>query len=252
MKKALIPSAFFALLLLLWQGVVLAEIWPRYLFPSPLMVAASIGEMAKDGSLWQGSLWSLLRLASGYLLAVGLGLPLGLLMARFVWAQKSFGQLALGLQTLPSICWLPLALIWFGLNEKAILFVVVAGSVLSIAMATEAGIRNVPPVWVRAARTLGAKGAGLYWKVVFPAALPAVLGGLKQGWSFAWRSLMAAELLYHTPGLGFLLNTGRELNDASRVLAVIFIIILLGTVIDRLLFEPVQTRLRAQWGLDRS
>lgn len=241
---------FYAGFAAVWQCVVLLKFWPPYVFPGPAQVFQSLVEMARDGSLAHGMGSSMGRLALGYGLSILIGLPLGVVLSRTPWLQNSLGSMLLGLQTLPSICWLPLALIWFGLNEKAILFVVVMGSVLSISMATEGGVRHVAPVLVRAARTMGSQGFSLYFRVVLPAAFPAILSGLKQGWSFAWRSLMSAELLYVTPGLGFLLNTGRELNDASRVLAVIGIIILIGTGVDQLVFAPWERKVRVRFGLE--
>ncbi len=249
-KRALQMAAFLAALLLLWQGLAWAGFWPRYLFPGPRQVFGSLWGMALDGSLGRAVLRSLGRLGLGYAISALAGTALGVLFSRFGWLEATLGRLSLGLQTLPSICWLPLALIWFGLNEKAILFVVVMGSVLSISMATESGVRHVPPVWIRAARTMGCSGARLYFKVVLPAAFPSILTGLKQGWSFAWRSLMAAELIYSTPGLGFLLNSGREFNDAAQVMAVIGVIIVLGTAINQAVFAPLEGRVRRRFGLD--
>src|SRR5688500_2665212 len=153
------------------------------------------------------------------------------MLARSETARRTVGLLLTGLQALPSICWLPLALLWFGLSERAIFFVVLMGSVLSIATATEAGVRSVPPVYVRAARSMGARGFTLYRTVVFPAALPQILTGAKLGWSFAWRSLMAAELLYVSGGLGQMLTMARELHDMALVMAVMVVIVALGLTV---------------------
>jgi NitT/TauT family transport system permease protein len=139
--------------------------------------------------------------------------------------------------------------LWFGLSETAILFVVVMGALLSITLSTEAGVKNTPPLYLRAARNLGARGWKMYALVILPAALPSIITGMKLGWSFAWRSLMAAELLYVSLGLGHLLTMGRELNDMSQVIAVMLIIIVIGLVIDRLVFAPIESRVRERWGL---
>jgi NitT/TauT family transport system permease protein len=170
-------------------------------------------------------------------------------MAQIRWAKDTFGMLVLGLQALPSICWLPLAILWFGLNERAILFVVVMGAVFSIAQASEDGIRNTAPIYLRAARNLGARGWRLYANVVLPAALPSIVTGMKMGWSFAWRSLMAGELLYALPSLGNLLMLGRELNNMGQVIAVMLVIIGLGLVSDQLVFGLIERRVRSRWGL---
>jgi len=157
--------------------------------------------------------------------------------------------MVLGLQALPSICWLPMAMLWFGLSDRSIVFVVIMGALMAVTLATADGVKNTHPIYVRAAHTLGARGLFLYSHVVFPAALPAVVSGLKLGWTFAWRSLMAGELLYVTVGLGQLLAAGRELNDMSRVLSVMLLVIVLGLAIDRLVFRPVETYLREHWGV---
>jgi NitT/TauT family transport system permease protein len=144
-----------------------------------------------------------------------------------------------------------LALLWFGLSEKAIMFVVVMGAVLSVTLSTADGVRNTPPLYLRAARTMGARGLRLYTGVILPSALPAILSGMKLGWSFAWRSLMAGELLYVSVGLGLgqLLTMGRELNDMSQVIAVMLLIVAIGLLVDRAIFAPVERRVRERWGL---
>jgi NitT/TauT family transport system permease protein len=240
---------FFAVLLGVWGTLSGLGIWPKYLFPSPGDVARALVGGIEDGTLAIGIVATLWRLVRGYLLAMAIGLALGVLMAQVRPLKETVGLLVMGLQTLPSICWLPLALLWFGLNERAILFVVVMGALFSIAQSTEDGIRNTAPVYLRAARNLGARGPRLYSAVVLPSALPSIVTGMKLGWSFAWRSLMAGELLYALPGLGHLLNMGRELNDMSQVLAVIVVIIALGLVTDRFGFGLLERRVRERWGL---
>ena len=177
-----------------------------------------------------------------------MGVTLGLVIARFKLLEETVGSLIGVLQVLPSICWLPLAILWFGLNEWAIQFVVVMGAFLSIAIATDAGIKNIPPLYIRAAKTMGVKKLDLYLRVILPAALPSILTGMKLGWSFAWRSLMAGELLFVSLGLGQLLQTGRELNDMSQVMAVMLMIMGVGLCFDHLFFAPIQNHLRRQWG----
>jgi NitT/TauT family transport system permease protein len=240
---------FFLVLLALWETLFRLRLWPAYIFPSPSEVAMALVQGFGDRTFLIGIGGSLWRLARGYFLATVVGFSLGLLMAQVRWLKDTFGLLVMGLQTLPSICWLPLALLWFGLDERAILFVVVMGSVFAIAQSTEDGIRNTAPTYVRAARNLGARGLRLYLSVMFPAALPSIVTGMKLGWSFAWRSLMAGELLYTLPGLGNLLMMGRELNDMGQVLAVIAVIIALGLLSDQLIFRILEKRVRERWGL---
>lgn len=245
-------AAFLVFIVLLWQGISLLKIWPDFLFPSPVQVMGTIFDRITDMSLLLAVLGSLRRLVIGFAIAAGLGLPLGFLMARFKGVKDTIGTLTLGLQALPSICWLPLAILWIGLNERAIIFVVVMGALFSITIAAEAGARNVPPIYLRAARTMGAGGIRLFREVVLPAAFPSVIEGMRQGWSFAWRSLMAGELLYASIGLGQMLMMGRELNDMSQVIGVMLVIITIGILVDRLLFERLNHRVRRAWGLLRA
>ncbi|MBI3324306.1 MAG: ABC transporter permease [Candidatus Omnitrophica bacterium] len=240
---------FFIGLLLVWQLCAAVRVWPEFLFPSPRAVADTLVKGIRNGSLPLAIGASLMRLAIGYSLSLAIGLPLGLLVGCIRWLDQTVGALLLGLQTLPSICWLPLALLWFGLNERAIIFVVVMGAVLSVSLAAEDGVKNVPPLYLRAARNMGAAKARLYTSVVFPAAFPTIVTGMKLGWSFAWRALMAGELLYGNLGLGQLLMTGRELNDMAQVIAVMCVIVALGLVVDRLVFAPLERAVRARWGL---
>src|SRR5262249_18858324 len=165
-----------------------------------------------DGSLLESSFVTLRRLALGYAVGVILGLPLGLLTATSRYAQDTLGSLALGLQTLPSVCWVPLALLWFGQSEGAMLFVVVMGTMWSVVIATETGAKTIPAIYARAARTMGSEGLHKWTRVILPASLPFLVSGMKQGWAFAWRSLMAAEIfvtILTRFGRGQLLQDGR-------------------------------------------
>jgi len=207
--------------------------------------------MAADGTIASTVGRSMARMGAGYGLSLLIGVPLGLVLGRSKLADDLFGAPVLGLQSLPSICWLPLALLWFGLSEGATLFVVVIGSALAIAIASQAGVRNLNPLWIRAARTMGASGVGLYTTVLLPASLPALISGAKLGWTFAWRALLAAELLYRSGGLGQLLQDSRELNDASRVFAVMVVILVIGLTAEKLVFSPIEQRVRSRFGVDR-
>jgi NitT/TauT family transport system permease protein len=242
-------TGFFVLLILLWQGLFMLGLWPAYVFPSPLQVVGSLARDLSNGTLIVGIATSMRRVAIGYGFSLVAGTLLGLLLGRVRYLDQTLGSLVLGLQTLPSICWLPLALLWFGLDESAIVFVVIMGALLSITVATEDGVKNTPPAYLQAARNLGSAGWKLYAFVILPAALPSYVTGMKLGWSFAWRSLMAGELLYVTLGLGQLLMMGRDLNDMSQVIAVMLVIIALGLAIDRLGFAPLERRVRQRWGL---
>ena len=250
MKLQLLARALpLAGLLLLWELVSRFGPWPRYLFPGPVAVAGSLGRMSGDGRLGSAVLRSLGRLAQGYLLSAAVGVPLGVAMGRSRFLQAAVKPLVLGLQALPSICWLPLALLWFGLSEKAIIFVVVMGALLAIAIATEDGVAAIDPLLLQASGVFGVRGLRFYAGVLLPAALPGVVTGLKLGWSFAWRALMAGELLFVAGGLGQLLQQGREVLDVPQVMAVMLAIVMVGVATDQGLFHLVEVRVRRRWGL---
>ena len=251
MYKIVRQIIFYALLIGLWQTLFSLKIWPPYLFPSPAQVSETLVEGFKNKTFLIGIGVSLRRLGIGYGISIALGTALGLLIGKFKLLDETVGGFFAGLQTLPSICWLPLAILWFGLNESAIIFVVVMGSLLSITIATDGGVKNIQPIYLRAGRNMGAQGTRLFTEVILPAALPSILMGLKQGWSFAWRSLMAGEILFVSLGLGHLLNMGRELNDMSQVIAVMIVIIAIGIFMDMLVFGSLEKRTRQLWGLDR-
>lgn len=242
---------FYALLLIVWQVIALAGIWPDYLFPGPLAVLNALVNGFQNGQFLQASLLSLQRLSIGYGISLVVGVILGLLIGRSRLPEQTLGSLILGLQALPSVCWLPLAILWLGLTDQAIIFVVVMGALFSITLGVDAGVKNTPPIYLKAARNLGARGVSLSTQVILPAAMPAILNGLKQGWTFAWRSLMAGELLFYSLSLGNLLQTGRDLNDASQIVAVMLVIIAIGVAIDSLIFATIERRVRERWGLQR-
>lgn len=156
----------------------------------------------------------------------------------------------MGIQTLPSICWVPFSILWFGLSQTAIIFVVVMGSAFSIAIAVDNAINNVPPIYKKAALTMGANQKQVYWKVVFPAALPELIAGMKQGWSFAWRALMSGEVMTTSIGLGQTLITGRNLADINQVMLVMVVIVLVGIFIDQAIFRTVEKRVLRRRGLE--
>jgi NitT/TauT family transport system permease protein len=240
---------FLAGLLSVWALVARFGPWPHHLFPGPRAVTESLIELTVTGRLWDGIARSMGRLVRGYTVSVLIGVPLGITLGRLAWVRNLLRPLVVGLQALPSICWLPLALLWFGLTETSIIFVVVMGSVLAIAIAVEDGVRGIDPLMLRVASTYGIRGARFYGGVLLPAALPGIVTGLKLGWSFAWRALMAGELLYVSGGLGQLLTMGRELMEIPQVMAVMLCIIAVGTLIDHLIFQTVETRIRRRWGL---
>jgi NitT/TauT family transport system permease protein len=194
---------------------------------------------------------SLTRLAIGFSFSILLGGLLGLAMWRLKSLDEFLGPLFLGLQTLPSVCWVPLGILTFGINETAILFVLIMGSFFAIAISLRDGLGTIPPLYRRAGLMLGASGWRLYRYVLLPASLPALASSLRQGFSFAWRSLMGAELLFMVErhGLGFLLSTGRELSDVAQVVAVMIVMVLIGMLADRFAFARLERAVHHRFGL---
>jgi NitT/TauT family transport system permease protein len=194
------------------------------------------------------------RLFIGYAIGMAIGLPAGFVTARFRAASDTVGTLALGLQTLPSVCWVPLALMWFGQTEAAMQFVVIMGTLWAILIATDNGVRNVPPIYGRAARTMGSRRFHTLLFVTFPASLPFIISGMKQGWAFAWRSLMAAEIYVSILtgfGLGQLLHNGRETLSMDAVLGIMLVIVLVGLLADKSIFAPAERFVHRRWGTGR-
>ena len=249
MKRAARQLAFYAALLAAWIIVARMKIWPPYVFPDPKGVWDSLVNGFSDHSFWIAIEVSMRRIAIGYGVSIVVGIALGLAIASSKFLEETFGGLLVSLQSLPSICWLPLAVLWFGLTEKAILFVVIMGSVLSLTIAMETGRQQMPKIFGMAGRNLGAHGWRLFLYVLLPASLPYLVSGLKQGWAFAWRSLISGEMIFVSLGLGQLLMMGRDLNDMSQVIAVMGLIVAIGYVVDGLLFRTLERRLQDKWGL---
>ena len=251
MRRAIAATLLFAALAAVWQAAVWSGRWSPVLLPSPLSVIDYLQAALLDGTLFESTGVTLRRLLVGYAIGVLIGLPLGLLLSTSHFFEDTFGSMALGLQTLPSVCWVPLALLWFGQTEGAMLFVVIMGTVWSVVIATDTGARTIPPIYARAARTMGSKGFHKWTRVILPASLPFLVSGMKQGWAFAWRSLMAAEI-YVTIltgfGLGHLLHYGRELNAMEQVVGIMLLIVLIGLLADKVLFSPWEQFLHSRWG----
>src|ERR1022692_712594 len=244
MKRLARFAIFYGALLGLWLLLAELKIWPPYLFPTPKGVAEALYAGFADHSFWIAMAVSMQRVLIGYGISVILGMILGLGVASNKFLEETMGGLLVSLQSLPSICWWPLALLWFGLNQNAILFVVIMGSLLSVTIAMEDGRKQMPKIYGMAGRNLGARGFPLFWHVLLPASLPYIVSGLKQGWAFAWRSLISGEMIYLSLGLGQVLMMGRDLNDMSQVIAVMILIIALGYIIDGLVFRTIEHRMQ--------
>lgn len=219
------------------------------ILPSPARVLATIGHGLVDATLVQAILVSLRRLAAGYALATTFGIGLGLWMGKSKLIEDTLGSFIFWLQTIPSIAYMPLVVLWFGPGEVAILFVIVFAASWPIIINTDSGIKNISRNLVDAARTMGAKGATIFWEVLLPGALPTIISGMRLSWAFSWRALIAGELLSQGIGLGQSLMHGKEIQDMSLVIAVLILIAALGSIIDGLLFKRAEALVRRKWGL---
>ncbi len=240
-----------AIVLLIWQSAVWAEWKPIYVLPSPGMVFGDLGNVIMTGDFWGGVRVTMTRALTGFLLAVVIGTVIGAAVSQFAPLRAAIGSLITGLQTMPSIMWFPLAILLFQLSESAILFVVVLGAAPSVANGLISGIDYVPRTWLRVGQVLGMRGFAKYRHLILPASLPSFISGLKQGWAFSWRSLMAGELLVIVPGalsIGVRMQQARDLSDASLVISYIIVVLVIGILID-VLFNAADNSLRKRWGL---
>ena len=253
LRSVVPPVVFLVALVAVWQLVYISGIKPPYALPSPADVGESFWTVVREGRAAEAIWTSLSRGASGFAMSLVVGTFLGLAMWWSRWLRAAVGPIVSGLQSLPSVAWVPAAIIWFGLTDAAIYTVVLLGAVPSIANGLLTGMKQVPPLFDRVGRVLGLSTAGRMRHVLLPAALPGYLGGLRQGWAFAWRSLMAAELITYSPalgqGLGQLLNLGRELSQMSLVITSISLILLVGVAIELLVFAPLERRVLHRRGL---
>ena len=241
--------AFYVLIIVVWQGIDSAEIWPDNIFPSPIQVGEDLLYGISDGSLFYGIATSMWRLVIGLAIAISGGMILGIFMARVETVNQTIGSLVLGLQSIPSVAWVPLAILWFGLSDSGIIFVTAIGAIFAVTINTYTGVKNIDPSFIEAAKNMGAKGSQLVTTILIPAAFPYMITGFKQGWAFAWRGVIGAELLFSFLGLGFLLNVGRQLNDVSQVIAMMLVIMGIGILIDGFIFKKLEDKVMTKWGL---
>jgi NitT/TauT family transport system permease protein len=253
--KLLSPLIAIAVIVLIWQIVFWLRLQPDYVLPGPAQVWQALANQAAQDLLWQSVLNSVRRAAQGFLISIVVATPIGLALGFYPKLRAIFGPILTGLQQLPSVAWVPAAIIWFGLSDATIFTVVLLGAVPSIANGLLAGMDQIPPIILRAGQVMGARGLGRTWRIVLPAAWPGYLAGLEQGWAFAWRSLMAAELIAVSPalgpGLGQMLDQGRTLGDMALILGAIVMIMAVGILIERLVFAPLRQRTLRNRGLIR-
>ena len=251
--RLLSPLIAIAVIVIIWQIVFWFQLQPDYVLPGPLQVWDALQVQREQDLLWQSALNSIRRAVQGFLIAIVIATPLGLALGFYPKLRAIFGPIVTGLQQLPSVAWVPAAIIWFGLSDATIYTVVLLGAVPSITNGLLAGMDQIPPIYLRAGQIMGARGWRRTVKIVLPAAWPGYLAGLEQGWAFAWRSLMAAELIAVSPalgpGLGQMLETGRVLGDMALILGAIAMIMAAGILIERLVFSPLRQRTLRNRGL---
>ena len=252
-SRILLPVAALAVLLILWQLYVSMGFKRRDLVPGPLDVLGQFGNLWAEGKLQEAVWTSLQRGLVGFLISVAIATPVGLLLAQVAPLRRAFGPLISGLQVLPSVAWVPAAIIWFGLTDATVYFVVFMGAIPSIITGLISGVDQIPPQYRSVGVVLGASRFQLALQIILPAALPGYLGGLKQGWAFSWRSLMAAEIIAVGGSIGFglgsMLNQGRDLSDMTIVMSAILLILAVGILIELLVFAPIEKRLLRRRGL---
>jgi NitT/TauT family transport system permease protein len=246
-------TLFIAVFIGIWQIVFLLNVWPKVALPSPAMVSSSFEGLIQDRTLIDGIAVTMYRLIIGFSISIIVGIVIGLAMVKFSGFGKTMSSFAVGLQSFPSVAWVPFAILLIGLNDFGILFVVIMSSVFSVMMSTYSGVRNIPHIYIRAARNMGAKGFSLFWYLMIPAATPSLLIGLKQAWSFAWHALIGAEILIAASvGLGHVLLVGREFQLMDQIIASMITIFVIGLIFDRLLFSNLEDRVREKWGLKQA
>lgn len=238
--------------------MILAGIWevtsrfsglPDFMFPSLIQVLETLISGIIGGQILVAIGTSLGRLLIGFSIATSLGLFLGYLIWRYKLVEDTLGFLVTALQSIPSIVWFPLAIIWFGLNDFAILFIVTIGATWTMTISATSGFRNVPQLYQRVAKSLGSNGFHFLRTVIFPASVPQLISGLRIAWAFAWRALMAGELLGAGGGLGQLLETGRSLGQMDLVISVMIIIGIIGTIMDNIVFLRIERSVQRKWGI---
>ncbi|MCA1055248.1 ABC transporter permease [Rossellomorea aquimaris] len=250
MNTALKRIIFFGLVIAFWEAGSRFGLWTEVVLPSPTSVFDSLVTGVSDRTLIIDLIASFKRLLVGLGIALLIGTGIGVLLAKSKTADETLGSVLLALQSVPSIVWLPLAIMWFGLNEKSVIFVVILGGTFVMALNIRMGIKNVSPLYLKAAQTMGSRGLDLFIRVIFPASIPYVVTGSRLAWAFAWRALMAGELLSTGPGLGYTLRYASDFGDMSLVIAVMIIIGVVGAIVDQLIFQRVEKSVMKRWGLE--
>jgi NitT/TauT family transport system permease protein len=244
---------FLAILTGIWQLIFSLGIFPKISLPSPAMVAQSFAILLANATLITSIGMTMWRLVISFSISIFLGIGVGLLMVRFRSFGKTMSSFAVGLQSFPSIAWVPFAILLIGLNDFGIFFVVIMSSIFSVMTSTYSGIGNIPTIYLRAAENMGAKGLSLFRFVMIPAATPSLIVGIRQAWSFAWHALIGAEILIAASvGLGHILLVGREFQLMDQIIASMIIIFAIGFLVDRVVFNKLEDKVRHRWGLNQT
>jgi NitT/TauT family transport system permease protein len=241
---------FFSVIIAFWELGSRLELWMPIILPSPTMVFDALVTGFADKTLIYDLQASFKRLLIGLGLSLVIGMALGVLLAKSKTADETLGAVVLALQSVPSIVWLPLAIMWFGMNETSVIFVVVLGGAFVMTLNMRTGIKNVSPLFVKAAQTMGSSGWDLFVRVTLPASIPYVVTGARLAWAFAWRALMAGELLSTGPGLGYTLRYASDFGNMSLVIGVMIIIGVIGSIVDQLIFQRIEKSVLQRWGLE--
>lgn len=243
---------FIVIIAVIWEVTSRFSGLPDFMFPSLTQVLTTLFNGLIDGQITAAVIKSMSRIAIGFTVAILLGVLFGYLIWRYKIVEDTLGFVVTALQSIPSIVWFPLAIIWFGLNDFAILFIVTIGATWTMTISATSGFKNVPTLYQRVAKTLGSNGFHFIKTVIIPASIPQLLSGLRIAWAFSWRALMAGELLGGGGGLGQLLETGRSLGQMDLVISVMIIIAVIGTIMDHVVFVRLERSVQTKWGINQA
>lgn len=257
MITALRRIIFISILIAIWEAISKSGMFPAFLWP-PIIIPNEPGGVSviktliegfASGLILEATLVTFGRLLLGFAIAITIGLTLGYLITKYKLMDDTIGFLVTALQSIPSIVWFPLAIVWFGLGFASIMFIVTIGATWTMTVTSSTGFKNVSPLHLKVAKTMGSSGFHLFRTVILPSSVPHLISGLRVAWAFAWRAIMAGELLGGSGGLGQLLDMGRSLQAMDLVLSIMIIIAVIGTIMDNLVFLRMEKRVAEKWGL---
>jgi NitT/TauT family transport system permease protein/taurine transport system permease protein len=241
----------FAVGVLVWQALSSLNIWPSVLFPSPAQVFWTFVTDIQSGVLLRSLGISLISLAWGFLVGAAIALPLGYLMGLNAASRDFFDPLVNLLQAIPGLAWIPFAILWFGLGQGAVTFIIVMSVFFPVLYNLLTGIRVIQPVLVEASQTLGAGRAAIIMHVIFPATLPNLMTGIRLGIAFGFRSLVGGEMIASTDGIGYQIFNAQQYFQSARIVVGMLSIGIVWLMLDRLILRPIERRTTMRWGLLR-